>query len=172
MESWPTFVSTLLIELIDEYGIFHLQEDELNSYSFFSAPSIGGSVHESHPFSIANLPNPDGELVFLIRAHNGKLSALTNREWERIAYPFSRFYSKTYRSYPLITTYLSRRSIRSLPYSEPLSLHPPHIWWNRRYLRPIPFPRYNLRYPVRTRMHEASQIGLARQTCGRRLVDY
>ncbi|KAI9631806.1 ferric reductase like transmembrane component-domain-containing protein, partial [Dioszegia hungarica] len=42
---------------------------------FLSSPATGGSIHESHPFSISNLPSPSGsgsgDVIFLIRAHNG-----------------------------------------------------------------------------------------------------
>ena len=46
--------------------------------SFLSCPSVSTSPHETHPFSIANMPNDRDEAVFLIRVHSGELSV----EWE------------------------------------------------------------------------------------------
>ncbi|WWD18295.1 hypothetical protein CI109_102745 [Kwoniella shandongensis] len=41
-------------------------------HGFISAPSISSSPHESHPFSIANIPTETtNEAVFLIRVHSG-----------------------------------------------------------------------------------------------------
>ncbi|WVF69269.1 hypothetical protein IAT40_004045 [Kwoniella sp. CBS 6097] len=41
-------------------------------HGFISSPSISASPHESHPFSIANVPTENSnEAVFLIRVHSG-----------------------------------------------------------------------------------------------------
>ncbi|ODN74378.1 hypothetical protein L202_06789 [Cryptococcus amylolentus CBS 6039] len=41
-------------------------------HAFISAPSISLSPHESHPFSIANVPTPSSnDAIFLIRIHSG-----------------------------------------------------------------------------------------------------
>ncbi|WVQ72912.1 hypothetical protein IAR50_002474 [Cryptococcus sp. DSM 104548] len=41
-------------------------------HAFISAPSISGSPHESHPFSIANVPtDSSNDAIFLIRVHSG-----------------------------------------------------------------------------------------------------
>nr|KIR86161.1 ferric reductase transmembrane component 4 [Cryptococcus tetragattii IND107] len=41
-------------------------------HAFISAPSVSASPHESHPFSIANIPTENSnEAIFLIRIHSG-----------------------------------------------------------------------------------------------------
>lgn len=42
------------------------------AHRFISAPSVSASPHESHPFSIANIPTENSnEAIFLIRIHSG-----------------------------------------------------------------------------------------------------
>ncbi|WVQ76889.1 hypothetical protein IAR50_006563 [Cryptococcus sp. DSM 104548] len=46
-------------------------------HAFLSAPSLSSSPHESHPFSIANIPTPTSNAAsFLIRVHSGFTSRL------------------------------------------------------------------------------------------------